>query len=338
MEINQELTTNQQPSDGALSTALDTSVDTDLSADSDSLDDDPEVTTAPPEFVPNPTFRVMETEKNFDEFLLPAIKDADSEKRVRELYEKAHGLDFVKQDRQVLREENTKLKEKATKYDEVETELKRLGHFINNGDLASYFEASGLSEKQVIDYLVKKEELSKNPQLMQQYNQNRQQIATQFDQLTQQQRLQAELDQQKAYNQQMLQNQRASELDNVLSDPNVSSIQQQFDARMGPGAFKNEVIQRGLYTWQTQQKDLSPKEAIEQVARLAGFNLGQVTIPSPGATFQNNSGQQATPGMSQGQRQTPNVIPNIGSGNATPVKPLPTSIKDLRQRYNEMNS
>jgi hypothetical protein len=50
----------------------------------------------PPVYTPNTKFKVMDKEHEFDAWLAPHIKDAETEKKAKELYEKAYGLDYVK--------------------------------------------------------------------------------------------------------------------------------------------------------------------------------------------------------------------------------------------------
>lgn len=55
-----------------------------------------------PAFSPNFKLKVMEQEREIPELLRPLIKDAESEKAVRELVEKAYGLEYVKDRKSVV--------------------------------------------------------------------------------------------------------------------------------------------------------------------------------------------------------------------------------------------
>src|SRR5688500_2643210 len=61
---------------------------------------------AAPAYTPDFKVKIKGKEFEIDEMFRGLIKDADSEKKVKEFFEKAYGIDFVKQDRKALKDEH----------------------------------------------------------------------------------------------------------------------------------------------------------------------------------------------------------------------------------------
>jgi hypothetical protein len=111
-------------------------------------------TTTPKEVVPNAykpnfKFKALGKEMEIDKFLHDAIKDAESEKKIRELYEKAHGLDYIKPMRDRLQEENQALVQEKQGMD---YQLKALSHFVQTDNMGAFFQALKIPEDKVLKY------------------------------------------------------------------------------------------------------------------------------------------------------------------------------------------
>ena len=93
-------------------------------------------------YTPNYKFKVLDTEKEFDEFIRPIIKDKDSEEKLRDLYTKAHGLDTVK----------NKYEETKEQLNEREEVLNRLFSLKEAPTYDDLFNSMGLDKKKVLEY------------------------------------------------------------------------------------------------------------------------------------------------------------------------------------------
>lgn len=280
----------------------------------------------PPAYTPNFKFKVLDKELEIDEQFRGLIKDADSEKKVREIFEKAHGLDHVKADRQTIRQELQTVKQE---FGNLNESIETLSHFVRTDNLQSFFDALKIPEDKVLRYAYQRL----------QYREMTPEQRAQIDGQSQAQRdayfLQKENESLLKTSAQTTEAMRRTELDTHIAQPQVASVAQAFDARVGkPGAFMEEVINRGKYHWFANQKDISVADAVAEVMNLiGGAPASAPQVPQNGLL--NPSGQQAgagqTPGQIQQQQQAKPVIPNIRGNGNSPAKKIPRSIADLRK-------
>jgi hypothetical protein len=64
-----------------------------------------------PSYQPKLKYKVLDQEKDFPDWAKPIVKSPEVEKTIRDMLERAEGLDHVKQRREVLEGENRQLKE-----------------------------------------------------------------------------------------------------------------------------------------------------------------------------------------------------------------------------------
>jgi hypothetical protein len=248
-------------------------------------------------------------EKEFEEWLRPLVKDADTEKKLRELHERAYGLDFVKSDRQKQKERADTVEAQHT---QVMQQLQKVGQLKEAGDYDSAFEMLGFTQDEILKYAVKVAQMRQNPAQMETYQQQRQ-----FAQKSM--TLEQENAQLRAQQEQFAVQMRTQELDGALSRPDISVIAQSFDDRVGtPGAFRAEVIKRGLMHHSLNGKDISVDEAVGEVLSLVG--------PPPAQAQQAAVSAQTLAAPAQKP-----VIPNIAGKGTSPTKQIPKSVEDLRR-------
>lgn len=290
-------------------------------------------------YEPNYSFRVMDEQREFDEWIRPLIKDKDTEAKFRDLHERAMGLDHVKTDRSTLRGENSSLKQEVGQYKEFVGNLSNFRQQAEEtGNWDTYLEAVNIPPLAILRQAQKIIQLQDDPSRAASYQNERAQYWQNH-----------ELQQQQANLQQQMASMREQQVDMVLGNPTYNELVQQFDARMGPGAFKNEVIKQGQYHWMSTKQDLGVMDAVQNVLKLAGFSPNSM---QPGANAFNQPQQMAgfnNPG--QGQPQTfqgayggqpqmpaqpvaqarPPVLPNISGTGGSVVKAVPRSIDDLKK-------
>lgn len=284
-------------------------------------------------YKPNLKFKVMDKEYEIPKEFAPLITDEKSEKMVRELHEKAFGLDVVKQKFNETREERNSLVAEATKTQRsigelrniVQTAVKPGGNILK---LEDFFTKLNIPEEVVMKYALAKVQFSELPP------EQKQMLAANMDA----ERRTAMLEQQSQTYQEQLNAQAAEikgqQLDYTLARDEYKGIADDWDARIGkPGSFRNLVAQVGhlSYLQSDGKVDLTPEQAVKQV--IEGYGL---QAPNANGNGQENPGSnvQGAAGKRVIQRAT-NTIPNIQGRSSSPLKTKPKSIDDLKKLYNE---
>lgn len=260
---------------------------------------------------PSFKFKVKDKELEFDDFVKPIIKTRDVEQKLKDIYEKAHGLDEVKASRETFKSQAEEWKNKVG---QVESSLQTLGTYVKKGDFRSFFETLNIPKEKIIQFAIDELKYQELP------TEQRQQIETQRQQ-------QAEFELAQSYNQtlqtqmgQMVQRQAEMELSQELSRADIAGNIQAYDARLGQaGAFKSEVIKRGQYYEAVHKISPPANQLVAEVLNIIGMQAQQgMQQSAPGQVLQN---QQAKPVISS----------FVGGGAKSPARKAPTSIDDLRK-------
>lgn len=262
---------------------------------------------------PNYKFSVMKQEHEIPEMYRQLIKDEATEKEIKDLFEKSHGLEYVKPKYLEMKDKYSAI-EKT--HGELVSGLQELSGFAQKGDFKSFFQALNIPKEKLYQYISDELSFEELPQ------DQRQQIEGQR-QLEQRAMMLEKQNQQ--YVQQFQDSQvsaKAEQLDGILGVDSIKSVVDSFDARMGtPGAFRNEVIRRGLLAYHQSGQDISPQQAISEVLQLVGMPTQQQQVAPPQAT------------LPQGP---PPVIPHVAGRSSSPTKKVARSTQDLRRIYNEL--
>ena len=262
-----------------------------------------------PAYTPNYKFKVMDKELEFDEFVRPSITSKEHEQKLKELYEKAYGIDEVKKLRDNIRDEYKTYKEQANPVLDMVSKATKAYHA---DDLDTTFEILGIPKNKILQYAVKQIQLEDlSPEQKAAYNQDRQFKREYLTQQEQLQQMQAEVESTKTQ-------QRAWELDQAISKPEVAQFAQAFDQRNGPGAFRNEIIMYGASRFQLTKEDLSPEQIISDIVKKYGMQATQSQVA-------NQTPQQMT-----APKEVP-VIPVAKGGSSSPAYRQVKSLKDLEQ-------
>lgn len=264
---------------------------------------------------PNFKFKVKDKELEFDDFVKPIVKNKDLEAKLREMYEKAHGLEEVKTARETFKMQAEETKQKLAS---VEDNLKTLGSYVKKGDFGTFFQALNIPKDQIIRYAIeelKYQELPPEQKAAIEQQKQREQYLEQTSSQNQQ------LQQQMA---QMIQQQAALELNQELSKSEINSAISAYDSRAGqPGAFRAEVIRRGQYYEAVHKISPPASQLVSEVLNLVG-----VQPTSPQATM---NASQATQGqVVLNQNSKPTITAFSGGSNKSPARKMPSSLDDLR--------
>jgi len=274
-------------------------------------------TAKPTPYQPNTKYNVKDKELEFDDWAKGAIKDKETEEKVRELYTKAYGIDTIKQARDAIAAEFETLKISKAETDQA---LQQLGTFKASKDWDSFFEALDIPKQDVLKYaveLVQRDQWTPEQKAQWQQSRQAQQVAMQA------QNERSGLEQQ--LNELRVQ-QRSFELDQTLAQSQIAEIAQTYDSRVAnPGAFRSLVIEYGQ-AQAARGVDISAKDAVAEIARRTQALMGV----SEGAPM------QSVPKVVQPHAKP--VIPNIAGRGTSPIKSVPKSFADLKQRRLELES
>lgn len=235
------------------------------------------------------------------------------------MYEKALGFDYAKPKHiaeQARREEVEKNFNGLTgQIHEIRT-LYQQGE--QNGDLSAFFKKLDIPEEKVLQHVLNQINYSKLPPEQRQILDARRAAETRALELERNlAQTQAEQGNHLGLAVQMM-------LDQSLGRDEVKTVAEAFDARVGkPGAFREEVANRGDYYWRTTGKLVPPEQVVQEILKL----VGPVT-PAPAPNSAQVQTQVQT--TSSPQAKVP-VIPNIGGRTTSPIPQKAKSIAELKE-------
>lgn len=274
-----------------------------------------------PEFSFDPKIKVMDQEYEVPEFLAKSVENEEQAKELKDMFEKAYGLDAVKEKRDHFKTKASDFEQKATEYkselEKTNENLDFLDGLIKKGDMHTFQQHAGITDEAVLKRaaeIIQYRELT--PQQKAEYDNN----------IQSRQRLYAMEFENKDLRQSHSKNEYQethNALDGLLSDDSFGSIAKEFDGRMGYGAFKNEVVKRAVFIEQTEGKSLSPEEAVNEVVKIYNLQPRQVQE-------QVIEQQKEVPVEQKVVVRNKPTIPKVESGSKSPVKKVPRSIDDLR--------
>lgn len=284
----------------------------------------PEVIPAVPTFTPNFKYKAALQEKEVDEFWRPLIKDADSEKKIKEALSKLDGFDFVKDSRDKVQKEFESL---SNDYYAQNQLVERVTGAISKKDFTSAFRQLGLTDQDIFNYTQQKLQMLELPPEQRKIYEDAEQARTQ------QELMQEQMAQYKnMYDQQAVQT-RAMQLDFTLSRPEVQGTVQNWDTLQGrEGAFRDLVIQEANYAWHNGKQDLSASDAVQLVLQKWGKVINQ------GGGVQQVASQTQAPPQQTPQFVAPQakpIIPSVNGKGTAPIKKVPKSIDDLKRMAKE---
>lgn len=278
---------------------------------------------AAPTWQPNFKMKVMDQDHEIPEWARPLVKDADSEKQVREIWEKAIGLDHVKPK---FAETKKQLDAVMPELQGFRTGVQELRDLYNKDDFDTFFQKLKIPEEKVLQWFVKKAQYLELPQEQRQILDARKAAEQRAEDLEKQ-----NLSYQEKY-EGMVAQAKAQSLQVELAKPDVRAMIDAFDARAGkPGSFHQAVIDHGELTWirTNGQVDLTPEQAVQQVLSLYGGGL-QAHPQAPAMVPVANIPQAPqAPGQAPKKQAT---LPNIAGRQASSVaRSKPKSLDDLRK-------
>lgn len=267
------------------------------------------------------TKQLEQKEYTIDPKYAALMTDAESEKQVRELHEKAFGLDSVKERYNEQKMQNTQV---VSENSEIKSSINKVRSIYNGAvktgnwhKLDDFFAALDIPQENIMKYALEKVKLAEMDPAA------RQAVLSQLDADRRAESLQQERDSVTTEKATLAQQNVALQVDFVLAKPEVAALAAEFDKRAGqPGAFKQAVYREGNLAW-TNGEELPPHEAAQRVIKNYGLT-GSGTAPAA----QTPAPGQAAPKKPVVQRTT-QTIPNIGSRNASPLPSKPKNLDEV---------
>lgn len=285
---------------------------------------------APKAYIPNYRFKVLDKEHEVDEFIRPAIKDADAEKKIKELYEKAYGLDEVKSSREKVRSEYQAYKSQTEPLVGTVREAAQLYQSAINAyksgnqrkgifQMEEAFKHLGIDDQVLKQYVFNKLQAAElDPEQKAYYNQHRELEIQNAQMQRQMHEFQRQAEQLQVQT-------RTQELTQVLSNPEITNIVKSFDARNGLGSFQNEVILRGQQIYNLQGRDASAEEVVSDIIKKYGLQSAHSQTIQPAASAGVVAPQEVP------------VIPVVKAGSTSGVGKNIATVEDLsayrKQKY-----
>lgn len=283
---------------------------------------DKPVTPPAPAYAPNFKYKVDREEREIPEYLRGLVKDANSEKQVREIMEKADGLESIKPRYEQTR---TRLKDVETKYAAVNEGLEELGQHIKNGDLDSVIDMLQINPKSVLQWALNAAQYEQLPDAERaRIDEARNAKREARDHAKRAEQLERHLHESSSHA-------REVEFHTVLARPDVTQFESSLDNQLGEGFFRSKVIQTGQWVQKQYGRDLTVNEAVGLVMKeYAKIAQAQASQPAPGPTGA-QGGSPTAPATPAAPAKEPPVIPAIGSGSASPTKQVPKNMDDLQK-------
>lgn len=280
------------------------------------------------------TRELEQKEYDIDKRFHSLMKTPEDEKLVRELHEKAYGLDSVKERYNETRtfannvfQENTDIKKSI---DEVRTIYRSAVASGNYHKLDKFFDKLQVPQDVVLSYALAKVQLNEMDPAQRNAIVGQLDAENKAEELARQQAQTSESFAQIAHQNKQIQ------LDFTLNRAEVSPLAQAFDERMGtPGAFKKAVEQAGQLAWLTSKQDLTPEQAVQAVIKQ--YNLTTSPMVPPAKV---NAGQ-GQPGAGGAQKpvvkRAAGTIPNVQGRSTSPLKSKPKDMDALLKYRKEQH-
>lgn len=272
-----------------------------------------------PSYTPNTKFKVDGKELEFDD-KIKSVLTKENEPIIRELVEKAHGIDAIKARHEEVKQQRDNV---AEHYQGLAGRVREFAGQIQSGDLDSFFEGVGIPFERLADWMARKlktqEELPEAHRGL--YDENRAYKNRLKDSETQIQNLQEQ------FNQTMV-HARSTELDTAIANDSVRGIASEYDERLGePGGFRRAVIAHAAATENATGKPIDTTQAISNFLRVLGRTPGTAKSAAP-----------AQPSKKIVQPSTAKTIPNVGASAIAPTGRKPKSIDELKQMSKEFDA
>lgn len=282
-----------------------------------------EESTEIPSFEPNYKYKVYDEEHEIDEFIRDAIKDDETNAKVKELYEKAHGLPLIKDK---LERTRTELSDYQNKYTTATKQSEQRWNNLQNlakTDFETALEELNVPKDNVINTVAKWLEMEQDPAKRVEYENTRQQNRTAYQTQVQHQQVQQN------YNELLLEKAKNDVL-SVTSSDSIRPVKEYIDNTLGAGTFEREVWTNAKTVFETTGRDLNTQEAVNAIYdKYKAFYTPVQQVQQPVQPMQQ-------PAQTLTQQPT-RPVPTIRGTAQSPTTKKIMSIEDLEAEANKAN-
>lgn len=277
----------------------------------------------PTPYTPDFKIKVRKQEYEIPEMYRGLMTDEQKAEEVRKTFAKAYGLEHVQSHRDQLQNEFHQFRSQAEPVLQLKQQFE---YFKGKGDLTNALQVLGITKQEAWKWALEEADRQNLPEAQRQvYNQQEQ---------AQLQAWQLEQELQKR-DQQLIEfqvHQRTTELENTLSQPDITSFAQAFDSNPANKAdgitFRDEVIARGQWYWDRFNQDVPPAQLAKEL--MSRYQIGQASSQQVAPPQMGNQ-QQPTQQQAGQQKKSIPVIPNTGAGQIAPVKKKPRTIAEMQE-------
>jgi hypothetical protein len=272
-------------------------------------------------YQPNFEYTVMDEKKQIPEKFRGLITDEDSEKEIRDIFERADGIESVKTSRDDFK---TRAESAETQHNELVERWNKVARgfdeitYYRENNLRAFFKQFQFSEKEIMDYAESLIDAESDSNLKNRLDDDERRARDTFKSNVQTQDLQEQnVSQSRELHQQAMQA--------ALARPDVSTFQREWDTRTGkPGAFLQAVNDYGSSVYHNEGRAINAYEAVDYVyGILSKGAVGQQQTEAASAAT--TTSQQAT--------ERPQTIPNVGPGRSvSPTKTRPRTLEEYRAK------
>jgi hypothetical protein len=276
-------------------------------------------------FKPNVKFKANEKEMEIPKEYHSLMKDAASEKAVKELFEKAYGLDSVKQKLVNTRQEREQLLQETQGYKQAIGKARNIYQSaVQTGNwhkMDDFFKSLGVSPDHVMSYAIEKAKLHEMEPNQRKLIEAKLQAERDYE---------SEQESRMGFQEQI--QKQAQELKRVqfetfMSRQDVQSFEQKLDSAFSkPGLFRQEIIAAGEQAWFSEGRDIPVDEAIKRVIGKYGLTAQMPSNATQVAPTQVPSGKKVI-------QKAASTIPNVsGSNGSSPLSSQkPKSLDDIKK-------
>lgn len=269
---------------------------------------------AEPAWTPNYKVKAYDSEYEIPEDFRGYI-NKDNEKKFKEVFERSYAFDTIKQK---YKDAHSKYSEVHGKYEGLNKSIDKMSKYVQKGDYEAFFQTVGIPEEAIQKWMYQKLSVKDLPQEQQQlYTKNSEYQRELMQRDERMETLEAQVKEFDNFKRDQAIQQRFSELDSTISSPKYKQFAETFDARAGkPGAFREEVILRAAAVANATGRDMSPEEAVQELAKFAAWDL------------QNGGQAPDVQAPNLGSRPT---IPSVTGKTSSPVAKSVKSLDDLKK-------
>jgi len=243
-------------------------------------------------------------EYEIDSAFRPFIKDEKTEKQVRELYEKAYGMEEYK------RRDSEKDQMIREQYEPLVQSIQKIGQAYQANDMDAVFSLMKIPEVKILEWVAQKIQMSELPPEQKAVYSERQKAKLEAASLREANDLL--VTERNSY----AASQRSFELSQGLAKPEVKEFVDTWDSMYGAGAFERQVKEIGLSEFQRLNVDLSAEEAIKKAIEKVQPVVSRLKVAAPSAP--------ASAGL-------PKVIPNLTGKSGSPAKQAVRTLDDIKR-------